>query len=282
MNNWENILRQAQIFEENGKFLHAIQLYSVLKDKKECSRIANVKLANAYEKLKKPHLAKKILDSYLEQNPDDEEIKKIYSHFLIRNAFYDLAIDKLSEISREEHPEVYFLMGVANYNLKEYEIAELNFKEFIAKSKDADLVPEAYLFLAKTQLHRKKYDEALESGNKSSELFYQNHELHKTLATIYFHKKMFYHAYEAIRTAIKINAKEISTHYCAGKILFELGEYGKAEKHLRKYLEEFKNDRKALELLGTCLRKQGKNELFVKPLGKNIPEFGEIERNQNN
>ncbi len=282
MTNWESILRQAQIFEENGKFLHAIQLYNVLKDKKECSRIANLKLANAYEKLKKPHLAKRILDSYLEKNPNDEEIKKIYSHFLIRNSFYDLAIDKLSEISREEHPEVYFLMGVANYNLKDYEIAEINFKEFITKSRDADLVPEAFLFLAKTQLYRKKFDEALESGRKSSELFYQNHELHKTFAKIYFEKKMYYHAYESIRTALKINAKEISTHLCAGKILSELGEYGKAEKHLRIYLEEFENDKQAIELLGTCLEKQGKNNLIEKSSLKNIPEFDDMKENQNN
>ncbi len=280
MTNWENVLRQAQIFEENGKYLHAIQLYNVLKDKKECSRIANVKLANAYEKLKKPHLAKKVLDSYLEKNPDDEEIRKIYSHFLIRNSFFELAVDMLSGISRDRHPEVYFLMGVANYNLKEYEIAELNFTEFISRSVDADLVPEAYLFLAKAKLYRNKLDEALDSAKKSSELFYQNHELHKTLANIYYQKKMFYHAYEAIRTALKINAKEISTHFCAGKILFELGEFGKAEKHLRKYLEEYENDRKAIELLGTCIKKQGKNNLIVNSSENIVHELNQVSKNQ--
>ncbi len=247
----ENVLKQAKLFEEQGKFLHALQLYHTLLKNPKYKRIATVRLASAYERLKKADLAKEILQKYISENENDDEIKKLFCHFLIRNNYNEEALFFLSTISRDENPEILYLMGIANYKLRNFKIAELNFIEFVNENSKSDLLPEALFILAKIQIEMNKIEEALNNANKSAELFFQNFEIHELLARIYYSKEMYYHAQKAVKNALKINDKELSLLKCAGKIYFKLEEFKKAADYFMKYLEYYPND-EVRELLNIC------------------------------
>jgi tetratricopeptide (TPR) repeat protein len=68
---------------------------------------------------------------------------------------------------------------------------------------------------------------------------------------------MFLHAFEAISEAIKINSSDYNLYKWAGKILYHMGEFDKAEVYLKKFVNEGDIDQKpeiyAL-LGGTCLK----------------------------
>ncbi len=257
----ENTLKQAQRFEESGKYLHSLQLYQILLKNPQYKRVATVRLAGAYEKLNRPELAKKILQEYLFEPGDDEEIRKLYVHFLIKHSYYEEALDALSLISREANPEIYFLMGVANFKIDEYKIAEINFNEFISNNSKSDLIPEALLFLAKTQIKLNKLNQALIAAKKSAEIYFQNHELHYVIAQIYFLKGMNYHAYESICYSIKINKNKTLIQKYAGKILLELKEYKKALNHFLDCYDLNNFDIEVLESIGNCYVKLNKIEI---------------------
>ena len=275
----ENTLKQAQRFEQSGKYLHSLQLYQILLKNPKYKRVATVRLAGAYEKLNRAELAKKILQEYMAEPNDDEEVRKLYVHFLIRHSYYEEALDALSLISRETNPEIYFLMGVANFNIDEYDIAEINFTEFISNNSKSDLIPEALLFLAKTQIKLNKLNPALIAAKKSADIYFQNHELHYVIAQIYFMKGMNYHAYESIRNSIKINKDDLSIQKCAGKILLKLKEYKKALNYFLDCYDRNNFDIEVLESIGNCYMKLDRVEMakiYFKKLLKIDPDNARI------
>lgn len=227
----------AESFEREGKLLHALQIYHILLKHKKYKRTAVIRLADIYQKFGKLDKAVLLFEDYLFENLDIE-MRKYFAHYLIKNEIYEKALDVLEYISKESNPEVYFLTGLANYKLKNYEIAKINFSEFVRKNKRSDLLPEAYLFLSKSYRRLNQYDLALENAKLSEMIWNRNFELYLNLAKIYFYKEMYLHAFEAISKAIKINNKDYHLYKWAGKILYYMDEYEKAEVYLKKFVTE--------------------------------------------
>ena len=253
-------LQLAEDFEKEGKYLHALQIYYSLFHRKEFKRTAIVKLSSLYEKMDKADQAVKLFESYLLDN-FDVEMRKYFSHYLIQNLKYTKAIEVLQYVSKEDNPEVYFLSGLASYKLGDYEIAKINFSEFTRKNRKSDLLPEAYLYLSKAYRHLNQYDSALENAKYSELIWNNNFELYLNMAKIYFYKKMYFHAFESITKAIKLNNIEPSLLKWAGKILYFMDEYEKAEDYLRKFVNHCNEDPEIYALLGNvCLKNKKPND----------------------
>lgn len=246
----------AESFEREGKFLHALQIYYILLKNKNHKKSAVIKLADIYQKFGKIDKAIILFENYLSENLDIE-MRKYFANYLIKNGHNEKALEVLEYISKESNPEIFFLTGLANYKSKEYEIAKINFVEFVKRNKKSELLPDAYLYISKSYRHLNNFDLALENAKISEMIWNRNFELYLNLAKIYFHKEMYLHAFEAVSKAIKINNKEFRLYKWAGKILYYMDEFEKAEDYLRKFINECDSiqDSEIYALLGgTCLK----------------------------
>lgn len=270
MNEFEFKLKSALEYEKEGKLLHAVQVLKPLLNEEHSRRTACIRLAGLYEKLNNVNAASEILRSYLEDKPEDDNVRKFFGQFLIRHSHYEEALDILASLPVELHQEIYFLLGIANFYLSDFKIAKINFETFISKNSRSDLLPEAYLYLAKTFSEMEQFDDAMKIARESEKLFSFNYEVHLTLAVIYYHKKMYYHAKDAVQKALSMSEEDAILLEWAGKIFFKLGEFEKAEKYLKLCAENFKPTSEIFSLLGlACLNNnklEDANQFFEKSL----------------
>lgn len=260
MSSEEYKLKQAEEFEQEKKYLHALQIYHALLSSDTHKRTACVKLCELYERMDKVDKAVGLAQRFLDDNPDDIDVRKYLGHFLLRNNEFDYSLDVLSSVSCEDNPEVYFLKGLAHYNLNESEIAIINFNNFVEKSKNSELIPEGHHYLAKCYIEDGKLDKALESINTALQFDSQRYDYELTLAVIFYYKEMFYHSYEAVRRAMKLNQNNPVVREWAGKVLYKMGELAKAEEHLKKAIELSDGNSSLYSLLGIICANNGKQE----------------------
>lgn len=234
-------LKQARDFEAEGKFLHAVQIYtSLLKEFPDKNEIY-FGLANLYECMGSLDKALMLLNSCLEENPDNTELRIFLGQNLLKHSKWEETVETLSYVLPEEEPVVSFFIGYAHFMLKEYELAKINFNNFISSEEQTELLYDAHIYLAKIELKLKEYNNALKYAKKA-EVFYSNYwELNYIYAETYFKLDMYAHAASPIEKAIKLNPEEPSPYELAGKIYLKLGDYSKAEKYFLDYIEKIEN-----------------------------------------
>ncbi len=248
-------LELASQFENEGKDLHALQIYSSLLTDSEYSKTAHLKTAEIYDRMSKPQAAANILKQYIVQEPEDYEIFKLLGEYLIEKSFNEEALEVLSLIPREENSDIYFLMGLANYNSGEYEIACLNFEEFNRHNLSSPLVPESYLYLAKSKYFLHLFDESLSNLQKAENLATQSFEIYHMLSKVYYSKKMFFHAGEYLSKAFRLDPESTELNLLAGNINYNLGNYEEAEKYLTEALNTEEPTAEVHILLGLIYRR---------------------------
>ena len=250
MNEFEIKFNQAEQLIQENKYLHAIQVLQSLLLVPEYNRRSVIKLVEIYDLQGQINSASKILNNYLLQNQDDENIRAYFAHFLIRNEKFNEAHDILSGLSNKHHPEKSFLMGLVNFYLNDFEIALINFTEFISKNKNSDLLPDAYLFKAKCNIEKNDLEEAIYNLNYSIKFDSNNPETYTTFAKVYFLKEMYYHAQEKIKMSIELNPLDLNSLEWSGRIFYKLGEYKNAKKQFELVVEIDKSNSEVFAILG--------------------------------
>ncbi len=231
-------IEKAQRFADEGKTLHAVQLYTKIIEEHPESLEASFGLAGLYEKLENIDAAENILSELLEENSDNKDVRLFFGHFLFRQGKWDETIEVLSFFSPDEIPLASFFIGYSHYMLLEYELARISFENFVKSGKETEFLQDAYIYLAKTHINLTNFDLALLYA-KQAEAYYSNYyELHLLFAIIYYYLTMTAHAVTSIEKTIKLNKSDLSVNEWAGKIYLKSGDYKKAEKYLTKFIEE--------------------------------------------
>ncbi len=234
-------LKTAREFEAQGKLLHAVQVYHLIIQDHPDLVEAYFDLADLYESLGNIIPGINLLESLVEQNPEDKDIRLFLGQYLLRNAKWNEAIEVLSYILPEEEPMVSFFLGYSHYMLEEFEIARLNFLNFIPKQKHSELLYEANLYLSKIEVKLKNFESALNYAKKTEELYSNFWELNYIYADCYYNLGMYAHAVNPIEKAIKLNSKATILLRLAGKIYLKHGDYLKAEKYFLKFIESIED-----------------------------------------
>lgn len=234
-------IRQAHDFEAQGKFLHALQIYTSLLIEFPDKNEVYYGLSGLYEHLGKLDTAFSLLNSHLKENPENNELRIFLGQLLLKHSKWEEAVETLSFVLPEEEPAVSFFIGYANFMLKEYEMAKISFNNFISSKGQTELLYEANVYLAKIELKLKEYDSALKYAKKA-EIIYSNFwELNSIYAETYLKLGMYEHAVAPIEKAIKLNPEEPSPYELAGKIYLKIGDYSKAEKYFLSYIERIED-----------------------------------------
>jgi len=230
-------IKVAKQYEEQGKHLHAIQIYQSLLDENSDSPEVFLNLSHLYENTNRIEPAIDLLKSFLEKNPGSKEIRLALSQLFLRNSRWNEAIEMLSNVPEAEEPIAVFFLGYAHYMLKEYEHAKIYFLNFSHLDEKTELRHEAYIYLAKIEIELKNYEKALAYAKKAEVIYSNFWELNLIFSIAYYHLGMYAHALLPVEKAIKINPREAGTYEWAGKIYLKLGDYLKAEKYFLKYIE---------------------------------------------
>ncbi len=234
--NIENRMKSAENYEANGDNLHAMQIYySIIEDEPDYVE-AYFSLAELFEKQRNIESSKKILEEYIDGNPENNTAKLFYAQLLLRNSRWEEVISTLQSLSIFEDPIVAFFLGYSFFMLSNYELAKINFQHFVSSGKKTELFHETYIYLAKTEIRLGNFESALEYAKKS-EIFYAGFwELNLVFAIIYYHLNMFTHSVSYISRAMKLNQNESAVYEWAGKIFLKVGEYLKAEENFHKFI----------------------------------------------
>lgn len=230
-------LKQAREFEAQGKNLHALQLYQAIINEFPLEREAYYSFSDICESLGNVQPAIDLLLSFLEDYPENKEFRLYTGQYLLRNNLWDQAIEILSYILPDEEPMVSFFLGYAYFMHKDYELARINYINFISRKSDSELIYEANLHLSKIELELKDFERALQYA-KTAEALYSNYwELNLIYAICYYNLDMNAHAITPVEKAIKLNPRESLSYRWAGKIYMKLGDFLKAEKRFLQCLE---------------------------------------------
>ncbi|MEO8398612.1 MAG: tetratricopeptide repeat protein [Ignavibacteriaceae bacterium] len=230
-------IKTAREFEAQGKYLHAVQIYNkIIQDHPELVE-AYFDLADLYESLGSIEPGIKLLQNFVDKNPDEKDVRLFLGQYLLRNTKWNEAIEVLSYLLPEEEPVVSFFLGYSHFMLSEYEIAKLNFLNFISKECHSELLNEANLYLAKIEIELKNFESALTYSKKTEGLYANFWELNLIYSKCYYNLAMYAHAINPIEKAIKLNPKELNLYQLAGKIYLKHGDYLKAEKYFLKFIE---------------------------------------------
>ncbi len=234
-------IKVARDFEVQGKLLHAAQVYISILNEYPDFTDAYFSLANLYELMGKIKPGIELLENFLDRNPKDYDVRFFLGQYLLRNSMWDEAVKILSFISPQENLMVSFFIGYSYFMLEEYELAEINFKNFISLNDKGDFLHEAYIYMAKIELYLERYESALDYAKKAEVLYSSFWELNLICAEIYYKTDMTAHALKEIEKAIKLKPQEPAVRKLAGYICLQAKEYLRAEKQFLKFIE-YKED----------------------------------------
>ncbi len=230
------LFNKALELEKENKLLHSIQFFQNLLNDPKYSKVSYIKLAAIYDKLGRTDASVNLLKSYLtDVDNQEDEIRIFLSELLIKVNKFNEAIENLSIIKNGLIAEIYFLFGMAYYGLQHYEVAKINFEEFLRLNEKAEFVIETYIYLTNIALATGKYNDALNIIEKIKEIGQDNLEIWYTAAKVYFAKNMFYHAGESIKKALNLNPNNTDLLLLAAKIDFQTGDYEVGEIKIKMY-----------------------------------------------
>lgn len=249
-------MKLASDYELQGKLLHAVQIYNAIISGNPDYIDAYFALGEAYEKLGNIDPALKMIRTYLKKNPENKEVRIYLSEFLMRNERWDEADEILSYILPEEEPVISFFLGYSHFMQKDYEVARIDFLNFLKHSEPDEMLQEANLYLAKIDINLKDFRSALEFLKKT-EIVYSNFwEWNLLISVVYYNLGMYTHAIVPIQKSLKLNPQEKSINKWAGKIYLKTGDYQKAEKQLLAYIDSGEKAEADIytELAEACLK----------------------------
>ena len=239
-------LNNAKKFATSGKYLHASQLYKSLIEDFPDNSEPYFQLAELYQDQNLSKEAENLLLSYLVGHPDRIDVIIYLAQIYLQSSKWDEMIEILSSVTPAEDPISVFLIGHAYFMLEDFEIAKINFENFLKFNIEPELFYETQLFLSKIYLSQNKFNKALEYAKKS-EKFYSNYwEVKFIYAKIYLSTKMINHAIKNIETCIKMNTANYKVYKLAGEIYYKAEDFIKSEEFFVKSINL--NDNNSTEL----------------------------------
>lgn len=230
-------LTSAANYKSQGKYLHAIQICEQLLREFPSNPEIHFELAELYELSGNLNSSFQLLETYLENNPKDKDVRLFYGQLLLKNKLWQKAIEIFSKLVPEEKPVSLFFLGYSYFMIKDYELSRINYLSFLSLEADRELVYESNIFLAKIEIELKDFEQAL-SYAKQSELLYNSYwELHLIYAICYYNLGMDAHSVRSIEKSIKLNPNSNSSYEWAGKIFLRARDYLKAEEYFSKFID---------------------------------------------
>ncbi len=229
---------RATIFEKEGKWLHALQIYRQLIDDFPEEDFAIAAISNLYEKMEHPELGIEILEECLRGSLDNLPLRLFAGHYFFRQQAWKKTIELLAAFSPQDEPIIAFFVGYSYYMINDFQIAKHHFLLYINLHGEGDFLSDSFVYLAKACIQLDEYEEALEHLKKAEEVAGDYYELHLLFAIAYYCINMDTTALQSIKKSIKLNNSDPLVFEWAGRIAFRCGDPKKSISYYTKFLEK--------------------------------------------
>lgn len=226
----------AEKYIAENKPLHAIQIYNYLLNETDEPEYKFL-LAEIYRDMGYISAYEKYLIDFLDDFPDDDEIRFEISTFLMEYESWENIINVLSVVDTIKRPQFNFMIGYAYFKLNDWKLARHHLELYLNSRQKIELKFECLFHLGLIDLKEGNYDEAIKKF-KATEFHFNSHpDFYFHLANAYRLSGMFTHASLYIVKSLRLNKRNAKAYIEAAKIYNALEQFEKAEKHLKKYSE---------------------------------------------
>ena len=259
------LMDQAHSLAEEGKYLHAIQLYNRLVNSGQPFRIPYLKLAALYAERGQLSAAVEILQRADNLFPLDAVIIERLGDYYLRMEEYDNAIGRYKKLAQMKLPQVHFSMGAAYYYKNNFKQAEEQFRLTLKYDPNFPKINET---LGELLLQRQQYTEAIDYLKKGISKNPENAVNHHLLGTAYGKIDDWKKAHKEFALAAELDPEQSAHWQMCGASLIQLKRFSEAEPYLHKALELFPQSIETLIGLSQVLSAKGEIELAMECLNK--------------
>lgn len=225
---------QARSFVEEGKLLHATQIYKRLIFEEPALPKAYVELASVYEDLGRFTAAEKILLEAWDRCGRTHEIIYRLGNLYLRGGEYHRAITYYQSIESSKLPQVHFNLGIAYFYIGNLPRAEKHLRLTLKYDPQFPKINET---IADLLIGRKACGEAVKYLRRGIQLDPYSSISHYLLGIAYLGLYDWRNAYEEFVTTIDMDPKEARAWQKCGEVLLKLERLDEAESYLKKALE---------------------------------------------
>jgi len=225
---------RARAFAEEGKHLHATQVYKRLISEEPTLPKAYLELTSIYEELENYPAAEKLLLEAWERCGQLSEIVYRLGNLHLRSGQYERAISYYNALEGSKLPHVHYNLGIAYFCLGNFPKAE---KHLHLTLKYDPHFPKINETIGDLLLRRKAYGEAVKYLRRGIQIDPYSSMSHYLLGLAYLALYDWKNAYEEFVTAIEMDPKEARAWEKCGEVLLNLQQLDEAESYLRKALE---------------------------------------------
>jgi tetratricopeptide (TPR) repeat protein len=139
-----------------------------------------------------------------------------------------------------------YKQGVAQFEDKQYDAAEATFRQML--DAEAPTASNGYAGLARVEIAKKAYDDALEHAKKAVELNGDNADAHYALGLAYAYKQDYKNSATSLEKALALNPDNAYAHYQLGLMQYRLKRYDQTIIHFDKFIEMMPNAPEAAQV----------------------------------
>jgi tetratricopeptide (TPR) repeat protein len=227
-------LEQARVLVEEGKLLHATQIYRRLISEEPALPKAYLELASVYEELENYAAAEKLLLEAWERCGHLPEIVYMLGNLHLRCGRYERAISHYNTLERNRLPHVHYNLGIAYFCLGNLSNAEKHLRLTLKYDPHFPKINET---IGDLLIRRKAYSEAIRHLRRGIQIDPYSSMSHYLLGLAHSALYDWKNAYEEFVTAIEMDPKEARAWEKCGEVLLNLQQLDKAESYLKKALE---------------------------------------------
>jgi len=225
---------RARALVEEGKFLHATQIYRRVISEEPTLPKAYLELTSIYEELENYPAAEKLLSEAWERCGHLPEIVFRLGNLHLRCGRYDRAISYYNTLEANKLPQVHYNLGTAYFCLGNLLKAEQQLRLTLKYDPHFPRINET---IGDLLIRRKVYSEAIKHLRRGIQIDPYSSMSHYLLGLAYSALYDWKNAHEELITAIEMDPKEARAWEKCGEVLLNLQRLDEAESYLKKALE---------------------------------------------
>jgi protein O-GlcNAc transferase len=228
------LLDQARAFANEGKTLHAEQVYRRLINEEPTLIEAHIELASLYAEAGNVAAGISVLAKAHALLPEHVEITFLLGTFHLRAREYDKAITQYQKLTSRKLPHVHFNMGIAYFSKGNFKRAE---EQLRLTLKLDPKFPKLNESIGELLTRKGSYAEAIQYLKRGIALDPYSWVSHHLLGVAYHAIQDLKNAYNEFVLAIEMDPNEAHSWQKCGEVLLEMKRVDEAERYLLKALE---------------------------------------------
>lgn len=228
------LLEKALRYVEDGKLLHAAQLYVRVMQAAPTLDEPYLRLSQLYFEMGRTDLAEGILANGYARAPGNASFMTVLGDLYMRRGGYEEAVECLKKLANRRLPYVHFTLGVAYMHLGKLKEAEAELRTALLLDQRW---PEAYEVLGELLIRKKQFGEAIKELEQGLRLEPYSAAGHRLIGIAAVNRFEFQKALDHLVLAVDMDPDDASAWQLCGDVLLRMRRFEEAEPYLRKALK---------------------------------------------